>query len=219
SRELCGGTHVERSTMIGMVKLLGEASIGSGVRRVEGLVGLDAFRYLAREHLLVHQLSEEFKAQPDELPERIGSVLDRLKTAERELGQLRAAAVLSSAGSLAAAAEDVAGVQFVAGEAPAGVGGNDLRSLALDVRGRLRAGDPAVVLLASAVDGGGVTFVAAVNDAGQAAGLAAGEIVRSFAPVLGARGGGKADVAQGAGGDAVKLPDALAAVKELLRTR
>jgi alanyl-tRNA synthetase len=99
------------------------------------------------------------------------------------------------------------------------VGGNDLRSLALDVRGRLRAGDPAVVLLASAVDGGGVTFVAAVNDAGQAAGLAAGEIVRSFAPVLGARGGGKADVAQGAGGDAAKLPDALAAVKELLRTR
>jgi alanyl-tRNA synthetase len=219
SRELCGGTHVERSAMIGMVKLLGEASIGSGVRRVEGLVGLDAFRYLAREHLLVHQLSEEFKAQPDELPERIGSVLDRLKTAERELGQLRAAAVLSSAGSLAAAAEDVAGVQFVAGEAPAGVGGNDLRSLALDVRGRLRAGDPAVVLLASAVDGGGVTFAAVVNDAGQTAGLAAGEIVRSFAPVLGARGGGKADVAQGAGGDAAKLSDAFAAVKELLRTR
>jgi alanyl-tRNA synthetase len=219
SRELCGGTHVERSAMIGMVKLLGEASIGSGVRRVEGLVGLDAFRYLAREHLLVHQLSEEFKAQPDELPERIGSVLDRLKTAERELGQLRAAAVLSSAGSLAAAAEDVAGVQFVAGEAPAGVGGNDLRSLALDVRGRLRAGDPAVVLLASAVDGGGVTFVTVVNDAGQTAGLAAGEIVRSFAPVLGARGGGKADVAQGAGGDAAKLSDAFAAVKELLRTR
>jgi alanyl-tRNA synthetase len=219
SRELCGGTHVERSTMIGMVKLLGEASIGSGVRRVEGLVGLDAFRYLAREHLLVHQLSEEFKAQPDELPERIGSVLDRLKTAERELGQLRAAAVLSSAGSLAAAAEDVAGVQFVAGEAPAGVGANDLRSLALDVRGRLRTADPAVVLLASAVDGGGVAFVAAVNDAGQAAGLAAGEIVRSFAPVLGARGGGKADLAQGAGGDLANLSGAFAAVKELLRSR
>jgi alanyl-tRNA synthetase len=219
SRELCGGTHVEHSSLIGMVKLLGEASIGSGVRRVEALVGLDAFRYLAREHVLVHSLSEEFKAQPEELPERIGAVLERLKGAERELGQLRAAAVLSSAGSLAAGAEDVAGVQFVAGEAPAGVGGNDLRSLALDVRGRLRSGDPAVVLLAAPADGGGATFVAAVNDAGQAAGLAAGEVVRAFAPVLGARGGGKADVAQGAGGDTAKLADAFAAARELLRTR
>jgi alanyl-tRNA synthetase len=186
------------------------------VRRVEGLVGLDAFRYLAREHVLVAQLSEEFKAQPDELPERIGSVLERLKNAERELDKLRAAAVLSSAGDLAARAEQVGTVQFVAAEAPAGIGGNDLRSLALDVRGRLRRGEPAVVLLASPAADGGVAFVAAVNDAGQAAGLKAGEMVRAFAPVLGARGGGKADLAQGAGGDAAKLPDAFAAVKALL---
>jgi alanyl-tRNA synthetase len=213
SRELCGGTHVPRSSVIGMVKLLGERSIGSGVRRVEGLVGLDAFRYLAREHVLVAQLSEEFKAQPDELPERIGGVLDRLKSAERELERLRAAAVLSSAGDLAAKAEQVGSVQFVAAEAPGGIGGNDLRSLALDVRGRLRHGDPVVVLLASPAEGGGVTFVAAVNDAGQTSGLKAGDLVRTFAPVLGARGGGKADVAQGAGGDAGKLGAAFAAVR------
>jgi alanyl-tRNA synthetase len=219
SRELCGGTHVERSAVIGMVKLLGEASIGAGVRRVEALVGLDAFRYLAREHVLVHQLSEEFKAQPEELPERIGGVLDRLKAAERELERLRAAAVLSSAGSLAATAEDVGGVQFVAAEAPAGVSGPDLRSLALDVRGRLRTADPAVVLLASSGDGGGASFVVAVNDAGQSAGLSAGDLVRTFAPALGARGGGKSDLAQGAGGDASKLSDAFAAVRETVRTR
>jgi alanyl-tRNA synthetase len=216
SRELCGGTHVPRSSVIGMVKLLSEASIGSGVRRVEALVGLDAFRYLAREHVLVSQLASEFKTPPDELPERIGGVLDRLKTAERELDKLRAAAVLSSAGSLASAAEQLGSVQFVGAEAPAGIGGNELRSLALDVRGRLRHGDPAVVLLASPVDGGGVAFVAAVNDAGQAAGVKAGELVRAFAPVLGARGGGKADLAQGAGGDAAKLGDALAAAREHL---
>jgi alanyl-tRNA synthetase len=216
SRELCGGTHVPRSSVIGMIKLLGERSIGSGVRRVEGLVGLDAFRYLAREHVLVSQLSEEFKAQPDELPERIGTVLERLKNAERELEKLRAAAVLSSGASLAAAAEQIGSVQFVAAQAPAGVAGNDLRSLAMDVRGRLRHGDPAVVLLASPNDSGGVAFVAAVNDAGQAAGLNAGELVRTFAPVLGARGGGKADLAQGAGGDAGKLGDAFAAARTQL---
>jgi len=216
SRELCGGTHVPRSSVIGMVKLLGESSIGTGTRRVEALVGLDAFRYLAREHVLVSQLSGEFKAQPEELPERIAGVLDRLKTAERELDKLRAAAVLANAGSLAAGAEQLGAVQFVAAEAPAGVGGNDLRTLALDVRGRLRAADPAVVLLASPAEGGGVAFVAAVNDAGQAAGIKAGELVGTFAPALGARGGGRPDVAQGAGGDRAKLTDAFTAVRAQL---
>jgi alanyl-tRNA synthetase len=218
SRELCAGTHVARSSVIGMVKLLGEASIGSGVRRVEALVGLDAFRYLAREHVLVHQLSGEFKAQPDELPDRIAAVLDRLKAAERELDRLRVAAVLASAASLAGTAEDVGGVQLVAAEAPGGVSGNDLRSLVLDVRGRLRPGDPGVVLLASAVESG-VAFVAAVNDAGCVAGLSAGDLVRVFAPVLGARGGGKADLAQGAGGEVARLADAFAAVRARLASR
>ena len=104
-------------------------------------------------------------------------------------------------------------------QAPDGVGGNDLRSLALDVRGRLRHGEPAVVLLASAAEGGGAAFVAAVNDAGQAAGLSAGDLVRTFAPVLGARGGGKADLAQGAGGDASRLADAFEAVKRAVSER
>jgi alanyl-tRNA synthetase len=213
SRELCGGTHVPRSAVIGMVKLLSEASIGAGVRRVEGLVGLDAFRYLAREHLLVHQLAGEFRAQPDELPERIAGVLERLKAAERELDKLRAAQVLAGAGALAAGAERIAGVHVVAAEAPAGVAGTELRALATDVRSRLPAGEPAVVLLASPNGDGGAAFVAAVNEAGQQAGLSAGSLVRVFAPVLGARGGGKPDLAQGAGGDAVKLVEALAAVR------
>jgi len=214
SRELCGGTHVARSSVIGMVKLLGEASIGAGVRRVDALVGLDAFRFLAREHVLVNQLSSGFKAQPEELPDRINAVLERLKTAERELDRLRGAAVLASAGSLAAGAEQIGAVQFVGAQTPPGVNGHDLRSLALDVRGRLRQGDPAVVLLASPAETSGVAFVASVNDAGQAAGLAAGDIVRAFAPVLGARGGGKADLAQGAGGEPANLPAAIAAAKK-----
>jgi alanyl-tRNA synthetase len=113
-------------------------------------------------------------------------------------------------------------VQFVGAEAPPGVSGNDLRALALDVRNRLRAGDPAVVVVASPAEGsggGGVAFVVAVNDAGQKAGLTAGEIVRAFAPVLGARGGGKADLAQGAGGDVTKLRDAFAAAKAAVASR
>jgi alanyl-tRNA synthetase len=219
SRELCGGTHVARSSVIGMVKLLGESSIGSGVRRVEALVGLDAFRYLAREHVLVQSLAGEFKAPVDELPERIGGVLDKLKTAERELNKLRAAQVLSSAGALAGGAETIGGARVVLAEAPAGVSGNDLRSLAMDVRGRLDSATPALVLLASPDDKGGAAFVAAVNPTGQSAGLAAGEAVKAFAPALGARGGGKLDLAQGAGGDAAKLADAFAAVRTWLAAR
>ena len=203
-----------------MVKLLGESSIGSGVRRVEALVGLDAFDYLAREHTLVQSLAGEFKAQPDELPERIAGVLDRLKSAERELNTLRVGQVLASAGSLADAVERFGSLQLVAAQAPDGVNPNDLRSLASDVRSRLAKADPAVVLLASPTEKGGAAFVAAVNDAGQSAGIKAGDIVaRTFAPALGAKGGGKADLAQGAGGEVGKLADAFAAVRAELSSR
>ena len=218
SRELCGGTHVSNSSVIGMVKLLGESSIGSGVRRVDALVGLDAFRFLAREHVLVNQLAGEFRAQPDELPERIAGVLDRLKAAEKELARLRSAQVLADAGDLAGQAEQVGTTQLVAVRAPDGVGGADLRTLAMDVRGRLDPARAAVVVLVSGADGA-AHFVAAVNPAGQRDGLSAGALVKVFAPVLGARGGGKADLAQGAGGDVGSLPAAFDAVRRALASR
>ena len=200
-------------SQVGTITVIGESSVGSGVRRVEAYVGIEAMRYLATERALVAQLTDSLKVPADQLPDRVGSLIERLRVAERELARLRAAQVLSSAGALASAAQDLNGVQIVTAEAPAGVGGNELRSLALDVRGRLRASDPAIVLLASAAESGGAAFVAAVNEAGQAAGLAAGQLVRTFAPVLGARGGGKADLAQGAGGDAANLDAAFAAVR------
>jgi alanyl-tRNA synthetase len=96
------------------------------------------------------------------------------------------------------------------------VSGNDLRALALDVRGRLAADRPAVVLLASPNDAGGAAFVCAVNQSGQQAGVRAGDVVKAFAPALGARGGGKADLAQGAGGDVTQLDAAFAAARASL---
>ena len=102
SRELCGGTHVERASQIGTVTIIGESSIGSGVRRVEAYVGLDAMRYLATERAIVSQLSETLKAKPAELPDRVAAMVERLRSAERELASLRAAQVLASAGPLAA---------------------------------------------------------------------------------------------------------------------
>ena len=148
SRELCGGTHVARSGQLGLVKLLGESSIGSGVRRIEALVGIDGFRFLARESVLVNQLSEQLKARPEELPERISGVVTRLREAERELNRLRSAQLLESSGEIAAAAENIGGIAFVAHQVPDGTDADAMRQLALHVRGRIPAPQPAVVVIA-----------------------------------------------------------------------
>ena len=95
ARELCGGTHAGRSGQLGVVKLLGESSIGSGVRRVEALVGADAYRFLAREHVLVAQLTEALKARPEELPERVDDIVERLRAAEKEIEQVRVGQLLA----------------------------------------------------------------------------------------------------------------------------
>jgi alanyl-tRNA synthetase len=214
SKELCGGTHVHRSGEIGVVKLLSEASIGAGVRRVEALVGLDAFRFLAREHVLVAQLAEQFKAKPEELPERIGAVVEKLRTAEKELERLRGAQLLSSAGTLAERAEDVNGTALVALATPDGVAGNDLRTLAGEVRNRLGA-RPGVVALFSA-DGSKVSFVVATTAAARDRGLAAGALVPAFAPAIGGRGGGKPDLAQGGGTNPAGVEEAVRLLRNAL---
>jgi alanyl-tRNA synthetase len=198
SRELCGGTHVVRSGQLGLIKVLGEASIGSGVRRIEALVGIDAFRFLARESVLVSQLSEQFKTPREQLPERISNVVTRLREAERELQRLRAARLLESAGEIAAGAEDISGMALVAHRVPDGTGPDDIRKLALDVRGRVSRGRPAVVAVIG-VPAEKPVVVIAVNDAGRGFGLSAGSLVGIAAKALGGNGGGKPDVAQGGG--------------------
>ncbi|HYG92649.1 MAG TPA: alanine--tRNA ligase, partial [Nocardioides sp.] len=210
ARELCGGTHAQSSGRLGVIKLLGEASIGSGVRRVEALVGTDAYRFLAREHLLVAQLSEALKARPEELPERVNDLVERLRTAEKEIERVRMAQLLSSAGELAAAATDVAGAKVVAHRVD-GAGAGDVRTLALDVRGRLPGDAPGVVVVVGAADGK-VSVVAAVNEEARSRGLSANELVRTVGPFVGGRGGGKDDVAQGGGTDPSRIDEALAAV-------
>ncbi|MGH3824940.1 MAG: alanine--tRNA ligase [Pseudonocardiaceae bacterium] len=213
SKELCGGTHVPNSADIGLIKLLSEASIGAGVRRVEALVGLDAFRFLAREHVLVAQLAEQFKARPEELPERIGAITERLRAAERELERLRAGAVLSSAGTLAKAAEQVGATALVAAETSQGVSGADLRALATEVRSRLGERPGVVALFSVDQPTNKVSFVVATTAAARERGLAAGALVPVFGPAVGGRGGGKPDLAQGGGTEPGGIPAALAALR------
>jgi alanyl-tRNA synthetase len=218
ARELCGGTHVRRSGQLGLVKLLGEASIGAGVRRVEALVGVDAYKFLAREHTLVAQLTEALKVRPEELPERVDSIVTRLREAEKEIDRMRAGQLLQAAAGLAAGARDVYGVALVTHEAPEGTTADEARKLALDVRGRIPADRPGVVAVA-AVTGGRPVVVVAVNEAGRAWGVKAGELVRTAAKALGGGGGGKDDVAQGGGTDPAAVGEALRQVEHTVGSR
>jgi alanyl-tRNA synthetase len=211
SRELCGGTHVARSGQLGLIKVLGEQSIGAGVRRVEALVGMDAFRFLAKENVLVAQLAEQLKTRREELPERISGLVTRLRDAEKELERVRSRQVLEVAGELAGGAQDVNGVALVAHRVPAGTGADDLRRLAVDVRGRL-TGRPSVVAVAGVPKDRPVVVVA-VSEEGRARGLRAGALVGVAAKVLGGGGGGKDDLAQGGGADPEAIGEALAAVR------
>jgi alanyl-tRNA synthetase len=214
ARELCGGTHVERSGHLGVVKLLGESSIGSGVRRVEALVGGDAYRFLAREHVLVAQLSEALKVRPEQLPQRVDDLLERLRTAEKEIEKVRLAQLLANAATFAAGAADIGGTLFV-GEIVEGAGGGDVRNLALDIRGRLAADRPGAVVIIGVQDGK-PSVVAAVNEKGREAGVSANTLVRATTELLGGKGGGKDDVAQGGGADASKAAEALEAARRVL---
>jgi alanyl-tRNA synthetase len=214
ARELCGGTHAGTSGQLGVVKLLGESSIGSGVRRVEALVGTDAYRFLAREHLLVAQLSGALKARPEELPERVADIVERLRVAEKELERVRVAQLLASAGELAASARDLGGVAYVGHRAPDGANAGDLRKLALDVRGRI-SDRPAAVAVVGAANGR-ASVVVAVNDAARERGLSANALVKLAAGALGGSGGGKDDVAQGGGTDVAAADAALKQVAEAL---
>jgi alanyl-tRNA synthetase len=209
ARELCGGTHAARSGQLGLVKILSESSIGSGVRRVEALVGIDAFGYLAREHLLVSRLAELYRVPNEQVAERVEQTVTALRDAEKELDKLRAQLVLGGAAALAAQARDLGGVAYVGTEAPEGAAGNDVRTLAQEIRGKLDAARPAVVAVAARA-GGKASLVVAANAAARSRGLSAADLVKD---ALSGRGGGNADLAQGGGVPDGEAPRLLAAVE------
>jgi alanyl-tRNA synthetase len=213
ARELCGGTHVARSGQLGVVKLLGESSIGAGVRRVEALVGVDAYRFLAREHILLNSLTDLIKgARTEELPERIADMLNKMKEIEKELAAVRSAQALSQAGDLGKSAQDVNGFTFIGSVMSDGVSGDDLRKIAIDLRAQHAN---SVVALVSSNEGKPV-LVVAISDDARAKGVKAGALVKIGSTVLGGGGGGKDDFAQGGGTNPEKSLDAIAAISQSL---
>ena len=210
ARELCGGTHVQRSGQLGVVKLLSESSIGAGVRRVEALVGVDAYRFLAREHILLNSLTSLIKgSRAEELPERISDLLAKFKEIEKELAQVRSAAAMADISKFASGAKKIDGATFIANRIPDGIAVDDLRKIALELRNRE---SDSVVALVSVVDGKPVLVVAA-SDAARARGVKAGALVKIGSTVLGGGGGGKDDFAQGGGTEISAIDKALQAIE------
>jgi alanyl-tRNA synthetase len=213
ARELCGGTHVSASGQLGVIKLLSESSVGAGVRRVEALVGVDAYKYLAREHLLLNSLTEIIKgARAEELPERISDLLTKIKDIEKELAAVRSAQAMSQIGGLAEKALNVNGLSVIATALSDGIAADDLRKIALDLKSK---STNSVVVLVSVVEGKAV-LVAAVSDGAKAAGVKAGALVKIGSTVLGGGGGGKDDFAQGGGTNLGQVSVALTAITDAL---
>ena len=210
ARELCGGTHVHRSGQLGVVKLLSESSIGAGVRRVEALVGADAYQFLAREHVLLNSLTQIIKgARVEELPARINDLVSKMRDIEKELSTIRTASAMESAASLISTAKIVNGTTVVVGSLVDGIAADNLRLIALDLRAR---NSNTVVALTSVVEEKIVLVVAASDDA-RAGGIKAGALVKLGSAILGGGGGGKDDFAQGGGNDRSKIAAALEAIE------
>jgi alanyl-tRNA synthetase len=211
SRELCGGTHVDHSSQVGMVALTSEGSVGSGSRRIEAFVGIEAFQQLAAERALVAELTSALKVQPADLVPRVERLLERLVETEKRLAAFQLQATLQTAGDVAAGARDVGGIRVVAHHAPEAQDADGARALALDVRARL--GDSAPSVVAIATESAGKPFVVvATNEKARGAGLAAGDLVKVASAILGGGGGGGADLAQGGGQDPAKIESALDAM-------
>ncbi len=211
SRELCAGTHVSRSSEVGLINLISESSIGSSNRRIEALVGATAFAEFAAERALVAELTSSLKTPRDQLAGRVSDLVEQLKTAEKAIAQFSASALGERVPALVAQSETVGDVTLIAVNIGVVDSNDSLRKLVIDVRDRIGA-DAAVVALGAEVDGKAAAVIA-TNDASRALGHSAGNFAKIAATVLGGGGGGRDDIAQGGGSNVGALGAALEGIR------
>jgi alanyl-tRNA synthetase len=206
SRELCGGTHVQRSGDIGLFKIVAEGGVAAGVRRVEAVTGDNALAYLQSLEGTLHKLAGSLKAAPAEVPERVAQVLEHVRALEKELASLKGKLASSQGDELIAKAVDVKGMRVLA----AVLDGADAKALR-ETMDKLKDKLKTAAIVLAAVEGGKVQIAAGVT-ADRTAKIKAGELVNFVAQQVGGKGGGKADMAMAGGTDASKLSAALASV-------
>jgi alanyl-tRNA synthetase len=214
SVELCGGTHVGRAGDIGLFKIIAESGVASGVRRIEAITGEKAIDYMEQHEALIRQVAGQLRGSPEEVPEKVRDVLERVRQMEREIRTLKDKLASGSGVDLAAGAIDVQGVKVVAAQVE-GADSGALRNAVDQLKSRLGS---AVIVLGSIDAQSKVLLVAGVT-ADQTSRLKAGELIGSVAAQIGGKGGGRADFAQAGGSDATALPSALAGVEAWVRQR
>ncbi len=207
SRELCGGTHVQRTGDIGLFKVVGESGVAAGVRRIEAVTGANALAYLQQLEDTVNQAAGVLKSPTAELTARIGGALDQIKALEKELAALKGKLASSQGDELAGQAVEVKGLKVLA----ARLEGADARTLR-DTMDKLKDKLKSAAIVLAAVEGDKVQLAAGVTS--DAVGrVKAGELVNFVASQVGGKGGGKPDMAMAGGTNAAALPQALAAVQ------
>jgi len=215
AKELCGGTHVARSGQLGVIKLLSESSIGAGVRRVEALVGSDAYSFLAREHLLINSLTDLIKgARSEELPERISELIGRLKDMEREFKALKLDQIRAQIPDLLLGVEQINEYRVLLKHFSESISADELRTLSLEIRERNKG---SIVVLSSVVDGR-IVLVATVDEVARTSGMKAGELAKLASVELGGGGGGKDDFAQGGGPKSAAIANAFDLIRKRIAT-
>ena len=212
SRELCGGTHVSRSSQVGLVSVIGEASVGSGSRRLEAYVGFEAFQALAAERALVATLTESLKVPREQLIEKIQATVEDLKSAQRKLASLSMEQLKSRIPELAQSARSVGKSKVVLADVGLIDSADQVRDLAVALREKLEPANAVAVVAGLAIDK--IVLIIATTKAAREAGLSSGKLVKEASEILGGGGGGKDDIAQGGGPMAGKLGDAFAAIEK-----
>ena len=215
SRELCGGTHVSRSSQVGLVSIIGEASVGSGSRRLEAYVGFEAFQALAAERALVASLTESLKVPREQLAEKIQTTVDELRAAQRKLASLSMEQLKNKLPELAQSAKQIGGSKVVLENIGAVESADQVRELASALRDKLES-DSAVAAIAG-ISGDKIILIVATTKKAREAGISSGNLVKVASAILGGGGGGKDDIAQGGGPEVNKLADAFAAIENSIK--
>jgi alanyl-tRNA synthetase len=214
SRELCGGTHVSRSSQVGLVSIIGEASVGSGSRRLEAFVGFEAFQALAAERALVSALTESFKVPREQLVEKIYSTVDELKSASRRLAALSMEQLKARIPEFLAAARQISGAKLVVANIGEVDSVDQVRDLAASLRDKLEPESGLAVV--AGISGGKVVLIIATSKKARESGISSGKLVKEASAILGGGGGGKDDIAQGGGPEIGKLSTAMQAIEKLI---
>ena len=214
SLEFCGGTHLENTAKVGTFHILGEASVASGVRRIEAIVGQESLREMERVQKLLADAAAALKARPAEILAKVEQQQAEMRELRQTVEKMKAKEFLGEADQFLASAKSIGELKVVA-LSRSGIGADDMRKLGDFLRDKASN----VVALIAGVNDDKITFLAVCGSEAVKCGVKAGDIIKTIAPICGGKGGGKPDSAMGGGSDLLKLDDALAALDDFVASK